>query len=40
MATPDGRTTAYVSGIAAKVNTAIPATVQDRALTFIGISSF
>ncbi|OBG64831.1 hypothetical protein A9X03_05300 [Mycobacterium sp. E1715] len=40
LATPDGRTTAYVSGIAARANTAIPPAVHDRALTFIGISSF
>jgi hypothetical protein len=39
LATPEGCTTAYISGIDVRANTAIPAAVQDRTHRFIAISS-
>jgi hypothetical protein len=38
LATPEGCTTADISGIEVRVNNAIPAVVQDRTSSFIAIS--
>ena len=38
LATPEGCTTAYISGIDVTANTAIPTAVQDRTHRFIAIS--